>query len=204
MATTLPRALIEIKYEKAAQDDSRNGRWSTSWKLRPKPLSAITLESMDLLKKRRPDVQTFNELLVQYPLPRQQKLGQVVPDNMVVLSEKPVRALRGASTCRSSNRCPFWVMEYVSKKNVRKDYEDNFIKYERALKVPYDVLLSGHTGVDALPAYRQKIRLSEATRGGDDSWNSILKWTSSAAGCALAQGAASATPGRLGSGIGKR
>jgi hypothetical protein len=32
---------------------------------------------------------------------------------------------------------PFWVLEYVSKSNKRKDYEDNLKKYERELKVPY-------------------------------------------------------------------
>jgi hypothetical protein len=32
---------------------------------------------------------------------------------------------------------PFWVLEYVSKHSKRKDYEDNFDKYERDLKVPY-------------------------------------------------------------------
>ena len=45
----------------------------------------ITLESLDLVHARRPDVQVFNELLVQYPLPRRKKPGQVVPDNMVVI-----------------------------------------------------------------------------------------------------------------------
>src|SRR5262249_14056457 len=32
---------------------------------------------------------------------------------------------------------PFWMMEYVSKHNKRKDYEESFAKYERELKVPY-------------------------------------------------------------------
>jgi hypothetical protein len=32
---------------------------------------------------------------------------------------------------------PFWVLEYVSRSNERKDYEDSFRKYERGLKVPY-------------------------------------------------------------------
>src|SRR5262249_19003861 len=32
---------------------------------------------------------------------------------------------------------PFWVMEYVSPSNKRKDYEESFRKYERELKVPY-------------------------------------------------------------------
>src|SRR5207249_11192180 len=32
---------------------------------------------------------------------------------------------------------PFWVLEYVSKHNKRKDYEKSFDQYERELKVPY-------------------------------------------------------------------
>jgi Uma2 family endonuclease len=35
---------------------------------------------------------------------------------------------------------PFWVLEYVSKNSARKDYEDNFAKYEQELKVPYYLL----------------------------------------------------------------
>ena len=32
---------------------------------------------------------------------------------------------------------PFWVLEYVSENNKRKDYEDSFRKYEDVLQVPY-------------------------------------------------------------------
>jgi hypothetical protein len=35
---------------------------------------------------------------------------------------------------------PLLVLEYVSKGNERKDYEENFRKYERDLKVPYYLL----------------------------------------------------------------
>src|SRR5262249_53606354 len=85
---------------------------------------------------RRPNVHVFNELLVQYPRRGQRKPGQVVPDNMVVLTDQPIRA----STCFNvplEPAPPFWVLEYVSKNSDRKDYEENFIKYERELKVPY-------------------------------------------------------------------
>jgi hypothetical protein len=40
---------------------------------------------------------------------------------------------------------PFWVMEYVSKNNKRKDYEDNFRKYEQDLKVPYYLIFYPET-----------------------------------------------------------
>ena len=88
------------------------------------------------MKVQRPDVQVYNELLVQYPLPGQRRPGQVVPDNMVVLSDQPSKADSSFNLPLESAR-PFWVMEYVSKHNKRKDYEDSFQKYERDLKVPY-------------------------------------------------------------------
>lgn len=114
----------------------------------------ITLESFDLLHLRRPDVQAFNELLVQYPLRGQRKLRQVVPDNMVVLTTEPIRASTSYNVPLEPAR-PFWMLEYVSKGSKRKDYEDSFHKYERELKVPYylvfypetqDLTLYRHTG----------------------------------------------------------
>src|SRR5207244_6694657 len=50
---------------------------------------------------------------------------------------------------------PFWVLDYVRQRNKRKDFSDNFKKYERDLKVPYslifypetkDLALYRHTG----------------------------------------------------------
>jgi Uma2 family endonuclease len=114
----------------------------------------ITLESLDLVSARRPEVQVFNELLVQYPRPDEPPPGQVVPDNMVVLSDQPVRATTSFNLPLESAR-PFWMLEYVSKHNKRKDYEDSFDKYERDLKVPYylifypdtqDLTLYHHSG----------------------------------------------------------
>ena len=68
-------------------------RRSISWKPPPKARQRkITLESLDLVHARRPDVQIFNELLVQYPRRGQRKLGQVVPDNMVVVWKEPIEA----------------------------------------------------------------------------------------------------------------
>ncbi len=95
-----------------------------------------TLASLALVKARRPDVQVFNELLVQYPVRGKERPGQVLPDNMVVVADEPVRAATSYNVPLEPAR-PFWVMEYVSKNNKRKDYEDSFRKYERGLKVPY-------------------------------------------------------------------
>src|SRR5262249_32246481 len=77
-----------------------------------------------------------NELLVQYPLRGQRKPGQVVPDNMVVITEEPISA-ESSYNVPLEPAGPFWVMEYVSKTNPRKDYEESFLKYEKHLKVPY-------------------------------------------------------------------
>jgi Uma2 family endonuclease len=97
----------------------------------------ITLESLDLVHADRPDVHVCNELLVQYPKgPHRDDIGQIVPDNMVVISEKPPAADTSYDLPIVRVR-PFWVLEYVSKHNHRKDYEISLAKYEQELKVPY-------------------------------------------------------------------
>jgi len=96
----------------------------------------ITLESLDLVKARQSEVWVFNELLVQYSRGRGKKLGQVVPDNMVVLSDVPIEA-EGSFDLALQPAGPFWVLEYVSRHNQRKDYQVSFGKYERELKDPY-------------------------------------------------------------------
>ncbi len=94
----------------------------------------ITLCSFRLLELRRPDCHLFNEMLVQYPF--NSTLGQVVPDNMVVLGGSgPGR--RGSYSLPFEEVRPFWVLNYVSWLNKRKDYAENFNKYERQLQVPY-------------------------------------------------------------------
>jgi len=137
VATTLPRAILEVAYEDAAQAYLRSlppehFMEATAQATQRK----ITLESLDLVSARRPDLQVFNELLVQYRRPRQRRPGQVVPDNMVVVSDEPVRADSSFNLPLETSK-PFWVLEYVSKHNKRKDYEESFVKYERELKVPY-------------------------------------------------------------------
>ncbi len=137
MASELPRAILEIKYDEAAREYLR--------KLPPEhhmeaitqsTQRKITVESLDLVHARRPEIQIFSELLIQYPLPRRRKLGQVVPDNIIVLSHQPIRATTSFNVPLEP-AAPFWVMEYVSKGNKRKDYEKSFQKYEQELRVPY-------------------------------------------------------------------
>ena len=103
----------------------------------------ITLESLALVRAQRPEVQVFNELLVQYPLPRRKRPGQVVPDNMVVIHSEPIQA-EGSYDVPLQPVGPFWMLEYVSRSNRRKDYDDNMRKYEHELKVPYYLLFAPH------------------------------------------------------------
>jgi Uma2 family endonuclease len=94
----------------------------------------ISWNSLDLVALRRGNMQVFNELLIQYP--RNGGLGQVVPDNMVLRSKRKIKSAGSFNTAFESAR-PYWVLEYVSKSNRRKDYEGNFQKCEQDLKVPY-------------------------------------------------------------------
>jgi Uma2 family endonuclease len=137
MPSETPRVLLEIDYEEAARDYLRRLPLEHFMEATPQATQRkITLESLDLVSARRPEVQVFNELLVQYPLPRRRKPGQVVPDNMVVIHSEPIKA-EGSYNTPLQPVGPFWTLEYVSKSNKRKDYADNMKKYEHELKVPY-------------------------------------------------------------------
>jgi Uma2 family endonuclease len=113
----------------------------------------ITLASLAVLQVYRPEVQHFNELLVQQPI--NDHLVQVCPDNMVVLSTEPLGHMGSFNTPFEEVK-PFWVLEYVSSSSKRKDYIDNMRKYQDELKVPYyllfypekqDLRLYQHNGV---------------------------------------------------------
>lgn len=101
----------------------------------------ITLESFDLVHAAREDVQCFNELLIQYPGVKRKKLGQVVPDNFVVVYPTAIDAV-GSFNTELQPVGPILVLEYVSAGNKRKDYEDNFKRYEKELKVPYYLIFN--------------------------------------------------------------
>ena len=80
----------------------------------------ITMASFDVIQVDRPDVQMFNELLVQYPMNRPDDPQQVVPDNMVVIHPEPILD-RKSYNLPLEPAPPFWVMEYVSQRSQRKD-----------------------------------------------------------------------------------
>jgi hypothetical protein len=140
MATNKPRPLLRIEYEEAAEAYLRSLRLEN---IMEAPAQAtqrkITLESLDLVHARCPDVQVFNELLVQYPRRGEPHIGQVVPDNVIVVWAELIQS-SGSYDLPFQPVGPFCMLEYVSKHNKRKDYEDNMHKYERELKVPYYLL----------------------------------------------------------------
>lgn len=143
MPTELPRSLLEINYHRAAQEYLRRLPPEHFMEATPQATQReITLESFALVQAQRPDVHRFNELLVQYPLAKpkgKRKIGQVVPDNMIVLYDGPIKA-EGSYDIPLQPAGPFLMLEYVSKSSERKDYDDNLQKYEQDLKVPYYLL----------------------------------------------------------------
>jgi Uma2 family endonuclease len=140
MASTKPRHLLSLEYDRYAREYLH--------RLPPEHFMEafgqstqrkITVESLDLVQARRPEVQAFSELLVQYPHGREPRPHQVVPDNMVVIHDAPLK-VEGSFDVPTQPARPFWVLEYVSKNSKRKDYDDSFYKYEQELKVPYYLL----------------------------------------------------------------
>lgn len=172
MASKLPPGLLRYAYAKAADDYLRSLPLEHFMESTPQATQReITLESLALLKGRRPDVHVFNELLVQFPLRGHRRPAQVVPDNMVIVHKGPIDAIGSYDVPFQPVR-PFWVFEYVSPSNKRKDYEDSFEKYER-LKVPYylvfypesqDLTLFHHQGekyVSKKPNRRGRLTIAE-------------------------------------------
>jgi len=99
----------------------------------------ITLASLALVHAKRPEIQYYNELLVQYRGKQERRIQGVVPDNMVVICEEPIIGL-SSYPVELQPATPYWMLDYVSRSNHRKDYERNFVCYEQDLKVPYCLL----------------------------------------------------------------
>jgi len=140
MSETLPISLQRIRFAEAADDYLRMLRTQHPEHFMEGVAQAkqrkITVESLDLVCAERSDVHAYNELLVQFRRKKDGSIGQVVPDNMVVVCpDEP--DVDGSYDVPFQPVGPFWVLEYISKNNKRKDYEDSFNKYEKELKVPY-------------------------------------------------------------------
>jgi hypothetical protein len=184
MSLDKPRPLVRLEYAKAAEAYLRSLPLEHFMEATTQARQReITMESLALVHAQRPDIQYFNELLVQYPFCRGHKIRQVVPDNMVVIHDQPIDA-EGSYDLPLQPVGPFWVLEYVSKRSERKDYESSFRKYERELKVPYYLLFypdnqdltlfryrsTKYQTVTANPAGRFPIRELEMELGLQDGW----------------------------------
>src|SRR5205823_6453813 len=98
MTPNLPKPLLALAYEEAAEAYLRSLPPEHFMEATPQATQReITLASFALVHARRPDVQHFNELLIQYPKGKKRK-GQVVPDNMVVVHPEPIRAVGSFDT----------------------------------------------------------------------------------------------------------
>jgi hypothetical protein len=155
MFSRLPRPLQALAYEEEAlaylgKLPPRHFRETTAQATQ----RGITLSSLALVAAHRREVQVFNKLLVQYPLRGRRKPGQIVPDNMIVLTTERVHAVTSYKVALEPSP-PFWVLEYVSIGRRHKDYEKNFRKYERDLKVPYYLLFYPDTQDMGLYRLRQ-------------------------------------------------
>jgi Uma2 family endonuclease len=156
MSPDLPRAIQEIAYDREAREYLESLPPEHFMEANAQATQRkITLESLDLLQLRLPSLRVFNEMLVQYPKRGQRRTGKVVPDNMVVLTDQPIRAELSYNVPLEPAP-PFWSLEYVSKGSRRKDYEDSFRKYERELKVPYYLVF--YTDAGELTLYRHNRR----------------------------------------------
>jgi len=160
MDVSKPSVITRLKYEEAAETYFRalpleHFMEATAQGTQRK----ITLESFDLVHAARPDVQVFNELLVQYP--KNKKIAQVVPGNMVVVHDQPIDA-DGSYDLIFQPAHPLMMLEYVSKHTARKDYDDNMVKYERDLKVPY-YLLFYPDSLDLNLFHRKRARYASVT-----------------------------------------
>src|SRR5439155_10474411 len=114
MSIHVPKRLREATYEREAQIYLLSLPPEHFMEAIPQASQrAITLASLALVTARRPDCHVFNEILVQYPLRGTRKLGQVVPDNMVVVTDQPIRANTSFNVPLEPAR-PFWTLEYVS------------------------------------------------------------------------------------------
>jgi hypothetical protein len=140
MSTDVPRSKLALCYAKAAREYLRSLPLEHFMEAQKQGTQRkITLACLELVHALWAACQVFNELLVQYPWRGRKKPVGVVPDNMVVVHDEEIDA-DGSFDLPLQPVYPFWVLDYVSKYNKRKDYEDNMEKYERQLKVPYYLL----------------------------------------------------------------
>ena len=94
MATDKPRSLLRLEYEEAAEAYLRSLPPEHFMEATPQATQrTITLESLDLLHARRPEIQLFNELLIQYPYGRQGRIRQERKEEAPRLIRRPACSL---------------------------------------------------------------------------------------------------------------
>jgi Uma2 family endonuclease len=96
----------------------------------------ITLSAFELIHTDRPDVWCYNELLIQHPMSDSRRdIIRVVPDNLVVLHDRPIVATGSFTTTVEQARL-LVALEYVSESSKRKDYVENMERYEQ-IRMPH-------------------------------------------------------------------
>jgi Putative restriction endonuclease len=144
-------ALRKLAYYEAAQEYLRNLPLEHFMEsVEQATQRKISVVCLDLIAEKNPEMHVYSELLVQYPK-GDDTIGQVVPDNMVVIHPGEIKA-SGSFDVPSQPAKPFWVLEYVSPNNKRKDYDANFLRYEQELKVPYYLIF--HPAEQELSLFR--------------------------------------------------
>ncbi len=181
MSTDKVQSMTLAEYERAADEYEKNLPLEHIMEGEAQAKQReITLESLALVRDRRPEVRVYNELLVQYF--HKGQLRQVVPDNMIVLSDRPL-ATRKSYTIEYDPP-PLVALEWVSDSSEGKDYKVSFQKYEQDLQVPYalffhpedqDLRVYRHTGAgyELIPvnaAGRQELPELELEVGLLDRW----------------------------------
>lgn len=83
----------------------------------------------------------FSELLIQYPIPGEDRPGRVVPDHFAVLHPGPLDVYWSFATPLQPVG-PFLTIDWLAENNPRKDYEGYRERYARALRVPYALVFS--------------------------------------------------------------
>jgi hypothetical protein len=101
----------------------------------------ITLASFSLIHALRPDVQCFNELLIEYPRADGTR-GRIVPSNFVVVHPTMIEAYDVYDLVRQP-AAPLLVIEYITDYR-RPEFLRNVEQYERELRVPYYLRVYPH------------------------------------------------------------
>ena len=131
----------------------------------------ITVASLDLVAAERADVHVYSELLIQWR-DAANEMRRVVPDNLVVVAEKRPKVSTNFAIEVQPAR-PFFVLEYVSESNKRKEYQKSYDKYELELKVPYYLIFHPDEQELSLFKYNKRQGRYRSVHPDDDGRHAI-------------------------------